>query len=140
LSVARAGVRERVLQTWRYLATTRGDALHSERTAAILRSLGADEELVLAGLLHDRAKPEETQLWHRITGVLLERIAPRVRARLARGESIFARYLDHARLGAELARRQGRSERVVRLIARHHERPRSEDERLLARADREAIP
>ena len=135
-----AGVRERVLQTWRYFANTRGDLLHAERTASLLRSVGAEEELVLAGLLHDRAKPEETQLWHRIAGVLLERFAPRVRARLARGESIFARYLDHARRGAELARAEGRSERVVRLVARHHLPPETEDDRLLARADREAIP
>jgi len=133
-------VRERVLQTWRYFVTTGGDAAHGERTAAILRSLGADEELVLAGALHDRAKPADTRLWQRIAGVLLERFAPRVRARLARGGSTFARYLDHARRGADLARDEGRSDRVVRLIARHHLPPASEDERLLARADREAIP
>ena len=47
---------------------------------------------------------------------------------------------DHARRGAELARADGASERVVRLIARHHERPETDDERLLARADREALP
>jgi putative nucleotidyltransferase with HDIG domain len=130
----------RVVQTWRYVAVSEGDERHAERTAAILRSLGADEELVLAGLLHDRAKPEETQLWHRIAGVLLERFASRVHARLARGESIFARYLDHARRGAELARAEGRSERVVRLVARHHLPPETEDDRLLARADRAALP
>ena len=71
--------------------------------------------------------------------VLLES-TPRVRAKLARGDSTFARYLDHARRGAELARDDGATERVVRLIARHHERPVTEDERLLARADREALP
>ena len=37
-------------------------------------------------------------------------------------------------------RNDGASDRVVRLIARHHDRPLSEDERLLARADREALP
>ena len=136
----RVAVRERVQQTWRYLVTADGDVAHAERTASVLRSLGADDELVSAGLLHDRAKPAETQLWHRIAGVLLDRFAPRVRARLAAGESIFARYLDHARRGAELARAEGRSERVVRLIETHHAVPRSDDERLLARADREAIP
>jgi hypothetical protein len=52
----------------------------------------------------------------------------------------LARYLDHARRGAELARREGASDRVVSLVARHHERPRTPDERLLARADREALP
>ncbi len=95
---------------------------------------------MLAGLLHDRAKPDGTRLWHRIAAVLLETLGPRVHARLATGDGVFARYLDHARRGAERARIEGRSERVVRLIARHHERPRDADEALLARADREAIP
>ena len=133
-------MRDRVLQTWRYLATSAADARHAERTAEILRALGADEELVLAGLLHDRGKPDHVPVVQRIAGVLLERFAPRALPRLRRGEGTFARYLDHARRGAELARRAGASERVVRLIARHHERPLSEDERLLARADREALP
>ncbi len=128
-------------QTVRFVATgPAGDAVHAERTAAILRALGADEELVLAGALHDIAKPADTRLWHRVAGVLLAAIAPRVRERLARGDSTFARYLDHARRGADEARRRGSSERVIALIARHHEAPRTEDERLLARADREALP
>ena len=131
---------DRVVQTWRYLAVARGDERHAERTADILRSLGADDELVLAGMLHDRAKPHDTRLWHRVAGVLLETFAPAVRRRYARGDGTFARYLDHARGGAELARTEGRSERVIRLIARHHEPPREDDERLLARADREAMP
>jgi predicted hydrolase (HD superfamily) len=59
---------------------------------------------------------------------------------VARGDSTFAHYLDHARRGAEVARDEGASERVVRLIARHHQRPVTADEKLLARADREALP
>jgi len=133
-------VRERVQQTVRFVVAQEGDARHAERTAAVLRELGADEELILAGLLHDRGKPAETRLWHRIAGVLLGAVMPRVRGRLARGESTFARYLDHARRGAAQAQIEGRSPRVVRLIARHHEPPREADERLLARADREAVP
>jgi putative nucleotidyltransferase with HDIG domain len=133
-------VRERVQQTFRFVVAQEGDVRHAERTAAVLRELGADEELILAGLLHDRGKPAETRLWHRIAGVLLGRLAPRVRDRIARGESTFARYLDHARRGAAQAQLEGRPERVVRLIARHHEPPRDDDERLLARADREALP
>ena len=130
----------RVQQTVRYLGATGADDRHANETARILRRLGADEELVVAGLLHDAAKPVNTLLWHRAAGVLLEALAPRVRARLASGDSTFARYLDHARRGAELARQDGASERVVRLIARHHQRPVTKDERLLARADREALP
>ena len=128
------------MQTWRYLAVARGDQRHAERTADILRALGADDELVLAGMLHDRAKPNGTRLWHRVAGVLLETFAPAVRRRYARGDGTFALYLDHARRGAELARTEGRSERVVRLIARHHEPSSDDDARLLARADREAMP
>lgn len=131
----------RARQTLRVVAAgVAADVRHAERTAEILRELGADEELVAAGLLHDLAKPRSTQLWHRIAGVVLDRIAPRVRRELARGDSTFARYLDHARLGAEEARRQGASDRVVFLIAGHHGPPRSDDARLLARADHEALP
>jgi len=133
-------VRERVQQTVRFVVAQEGDARHAERTAAVLRELGADEELILAGLLHDRGKPAGTRLWHRIVGVLLARLAPRVRERMASGESTLARYLDHARRGAAQAQIEGRSPRVVHLIARHHELPRDDDERLLARADREALP
>ncbi|HVR88981.1 MAG TPA: HD domain-containing protein [Candidatus Limnocylindria bacterium] len=132
---------DRPRQTVRFVAAgAAGDARHAERTARILRELGADEELVAAGSMHDIAKPSGTRLWHRTTGVLLALIAPRLRARLAQGDSTFARYLDHARRGAVEARRLGASERVVALIARHHEPPRTEDQRLLARADREALP
>jgi len=128
-----------VRQTVRYAGSTAADDRHGAETARILRELGADEEVVVAGILHDAAKPANTLLWHRIAGVLLE-LTPRVRTRLASGDSTFARYLDHARRGAELAREDGASERVVRLIARHHRRPANDDERLLARADREALP
>ena len=133
-------MRERVQQTVRFVVAQEGDARHAERTAGVLRELGADEELILAGLLHDRGKPAQTRLWHRIAAVLLSRLAPAVRRRLATGESTFALYLDHARRGAAQAEIEGRPARVVRLIARHHEPPRDVDERLLARADREALP
>jgi putative nucleotidyltransferase with HDIG domain len=132
-------VRHRVQQTVRYIGAAGADDRHATETARILRQLGADEELVVAGILHDAAKPANTLLWHRVAGVLLD-LTPHVRDRLASGDSTFARYLDHARRGAELAREDGASERVVRLIARHHERPVTADELLLARADREALP
>jgi putative nucleotidyltransferase with HDIG domain len=133
-------VRERVQQTVRFVVAREGDTRHAERTAAVLRELGADEELILAGLLHDRGKPADTRLWHRVVGVVLARLAPGLRARLPTGESTLSLYLDHARRGAAQAQLEGRSARVVRLIARHHEPPRDADERLLARADREALP
>lgn len=127
----------RVRQLIRYARSPAGDTRHAERTAELLRARGADRELVLAGYLHDAAKPAETRLWHRVAGVILP--AP-VRRRLARGDGVLGRYLDHARRGAERAREDGASERVVRLIARHHERPVSGEERMLRDADREALP
>lgn len=132
---------QRPRQTLHFIrAGAAADARHAERTAEVLRALGADEELIEAGRLHDIAKPVTTQLWHRIGGVLLERFAPRVRRELSRGDSTFARYLDHAHRGAEQARRMGASDRIVFLIAGHHSPPRSDDARLLARADHEALP
>jgi putative nucleotidyltransferase with HDIG domain len=131
----------RARQTLRVVAAgASADDRHAERTAEILRRLGADDEVVTAGLLHDIAKPPDTRLWHRIGGVVLARFAPRVRHELARGGSTFARYLDHAHRSAEEARRRGASDRVVFLIAGHHSPPRSDEARLLARADHEALP
>ena len=127
----------RVRQFFRYSRRADGDLRHAERTAALLRARGADEDLVLAGFLHDVAKPAGTRIWHRIAGALLP---ASLRRGLARGDGTFARYLDHARLGAEEARRRGSSERVVALIARHHETPVTGEERMLHEADREALP
>lgn len=127
----------RVRQFFRFSGSADGDARHAERTAALLRARGADEDLVLAGFLHDVAKPAETRLWHRIAGAVLP---PGARRRFARGDGVFGRYLDHARLGAEEARRRGASQRVIALIARHHEAPVTGEERMLHEADREALP
>jgi len=100
-------VRHRVQQTVRYLGPAGADDRHATETARILRQLGADEELVVAGMLHDAAKPANTLLWHRVAGVLLERFAPRIRRELSRGDSTFARYLDHPHRSAEEARSLG---------------------------------
>ncbi|GAC1699999.1 MAG: hypothetical protein NVS9B6_13000 [Candidatus Limnocylindrales bacterium] len=131
----------RARQTWRVVrAGGSADERHATRTAELLRAGGADAELIQAGLWHDIAKPTETRLWHRIAAVLLDRGAPWARRRLARGSSVFARYLDHPRRGADLAAARGASLRVVTLIAEHHETPHTADAALLARADREALP
>jgi predicted HD phosphohydrolase len=58
---------DRPRQTLRVVAAgASADTRHALRTAEILRELGADPELVHAGLLHDVAKPAGTALWHRI--------------------------------------------------------------------------
>ena len=131
----------RARQTWRVVrAGEAADDRHAARTAQILRALGADDELVQAGLWHDNAKPAETRLWHRVAAVILVAAAPALRRRLARDDSVFGRYLDHPRRGALEAAARGASPRVVALIAGHHEGPRTPDAALLARADREALP
>jgi len=79
-------VLHRVQQTVRYLGASGADDRHASETARILRQLGADEEVIVAGILHDAAKPANTHLWHRVAGVLLE-LTPRVRARIASGDS-----------------------------------------------------
>lgn len=127
----------RVRQLVRFGRSPGADQRHAERTAALLRARGGDDDLVLAGFLHDSAKPADTRLWHRVAGAVLPSFA---RRRLRTGSGTFARYLDHARLGAQEARRRGASERVVRLIERHHETPVAGDERMLHEADREALP
>lgn len=127
----------RVRQFLRFARTADADLLHAQRTATWLRDRGADDDLVQAGFLHDIAKPVETRIWHRVAGALLP---GRLRATMALGHGTFARYLDHARLSAEEARRRGASERVVRLIERHHEPPVTGDERMLRAADAESLP
>ena len=127
----------RLRQFLRFSSTPNGDTRHAERTAALLRARGADDDLVLAGFLHDVGKPAATRLWHRVAGALLPGAA---RRRLARGGGTFAHYLDHPRLGADEARRRGASARVEALIARHHEVPVTGEERMLHEADREALP
>ncbi len=95
-------IRHRVEQTWRYALRSGGDERHAERTAEALRDMGADDDLIAAGLLHDIAKPRETRLWHRVAGVLLERSAPRLRRRLARGTGTLGKARAYGGLFYEL--------------------------------------
>ena len=99
---------------------------------ALARAHGADPlQARTAGLLHDLARlyPAER---------LLRECAERGMAidAFERAQPVVL----HARLGAEEAGRQGASDRVVFLIAGHHSPPQSDDARLLARADHEALP
>ena len=80
-----------------------------------------DPDLLAAALLHDVAKGHRMRLWHRVGGVLLAAVAPRLLARLASPDPRSWRYpchlyLHHAELSADVAARAGCSPRTVALI------------------------
>lgn len=112
-------------------AMSPSDRRHALVTYAGLLQHGADEELALAGLLHDAGKPRAARLWHRVAAALAPGLARRV------GPAVLRDYVDHPARGAALARDLGLSERVAQVIARHHERPGDADGRLLRDAERD---
>ena len=80
-----------------------------------------DSDVLAAALLHDAAKGRRMRLWHRVAGVLLEAVAPRLLVRLASEDSgswrhPFWLYLHHGPLSAALAERAGCTPRTGRLI------------------------
>ena len=80
-----------------------------------------DRELLAAALLHDAAKGRRLGLWHRVSGVVLARLAPRLLAWLASsgpesGGHAWWIFLHHAQLSAEAAREAGLSERAAGFI------------------------
>ncbi|MDQ4036262.1 MAG: hypothetical protein M3153_10055 [Chloroflexota bacterium] len=87
----------------------------------LLRAGHDDTDLLAAALLHDAAKGRRLRLWHRVTGVLLEALAPSVLRRLAHPaptswRHAFHLYLHHEALSADLARRAGCPPRVGAFI------------------------
>lgn len=86
-----------------------------------------NHDLILAGLLHDIGKADETgtvRMIDRVAKVSLERFAPRLLARLTqRGHArlLHGLYLaaQHADLGAALAEQAACSQRTVWLIKNH---------------------
>jgi hypothetical protein len=98
------------------------DRRHGLDVAERLRSDGwADPDLLAAALLHDAAKGHRLRLWHRVGGVLLEALAPRLLRRLASSEPPSWRYpwhlyLHHAELSARAAVEAGCSARTASFI------------------------
>jgi hypothetical protein len=98
------------------------DRRHGLDVAQRLLAAGHDDpDLLVAALLHDAAKGGRLRLWHRVAGVLLEAVAPRLLTRLAspaRGSwrHAFYVYRHHAALSAEAARAAGCSERSAAII------------------------
>ena len=89
------------------------DRRHGLDVAAKLLDAGHDDpDLLAAALLHDAAKGHRMRLWHRVSGVLLERLAPRLLRRLARDDAgswrhPFDLYLHHGPISAALAGEAG---------------------------------
>ena len=81
----------------------------------------SDPDVLCAALLHDAAKGNRMRLWHRVAGVLLEALAPRLLRRLASPEPgswrhAFHLYLHHAELSAEMAVAAGCGPRTAAFI------------------------
>ncbi len=96
------------------------DRRHGLDVVAALRVAGvSDEDVLLAGLLHDAGKGRSIRLWHRVAWSLGELLGPWVHAaagRLPGGEDAMARLRDHDVRSAELARAAGCSERTATFI------------------------
>jgi hypothetical protein len=74
----------------------------------LLASGHDDRDLLAAALLHDAGKGHRLRLWHRVTGVLLEAVAPGTLRRLARPDPgswrhPFHLYLHHEAISAQMA-------------------------------------
>jgi len=108
---------------------------------ALRRAGHTNPHLLAAALLHDAGKAAAwLPAWQRAIIVLLNRFAPRLLARLSRGEARFWNHpfvvhAQHPQVGARWAQEAGCSPLTVALIRRHQERlanQRTEEERLLA--------
>jgi hypothetical protein len=105
-----------------FAAMPTADRRHALDVVARLAAAGQeDRDLLAAALLHDAAKGHRMRLWHRVGGVLLERLAPRALARLASSDRgswryPFHLYLHHAALSADAALVAGCNPRVAAFI------------------------
>ncbi len=98
------------------------DRRHALDVVGRLQLAGHDDpDLLAAALLHDAAKGHRMRLWHRVSGVLLGALAPRMLERLASPQPRswrypFHLYLHHAHLSADAAGDAGCSPRTVGFI------------------------
>ena len=85
------------------------DRRHGLDVAQRLLASGHDDpDLLAAALLHDAGKGHRLRLWHRVSGVLLEAVAPSLLRRLASTDPQswrhpFHLYLHHDAISAEMA-------------------------------------
>jgi hypothetical protein len=98
------------------------DRRHALDVVARLTAAGRDDrDLLTAALLHDCAKGHRMRLWHRVGGVLLEAVSPRLLARVASSDPgswryPFHLYLHHADLSADAAVAAGCTLRAAAFI------------------------
>ena len=98
------------------------DRRHGLDVAQRLISSGHDDpDLLAAALLHDAGKGHRLRLWHRVSGVLLEAVAPGGLRRLASPDPRswrhpFHVYLHHDAISAEMAVSAGCSPRTGAFI------------------------
>jgi hypothetical protein len=102
------------------------DQRHGLDVVRALRAAGhEDEDLLIAGLLHDCGKGRAIHVWHRVAWSLADHYGQGVRAmalRLPTFPSAFATLDAHADRSAELALEAGCSPRAAELI-RHQAEP-----------------
>ncbi len=98
----------------------RADQRHGLDVVASLRAAGHDDEdLLIAGLLHDAGKGPSIGLWHRVAWSLGERYGGRVTRgaqRLPGFTAAFERIGQHAQRSASLAQEAGCTPHTVELI------------------------
>jgi hypothetical protein len=129
----------RVERAWHALAPY--DRRHLVAVAEDLAASGHSAHVVLAGLLHDIGKAGRVTVVDRVAVVMLDRLAPGLRHRLASrqrplpGLDGLHLLLRHAERGANLLAGAGMPADVVWLV-RHHEREAGRDDlRALQAAD-----
>jgi hypothetical protein len=99
------------------------DQRHALDVWGRLRAEGqTDRDLLVAALLHDAGKGRRIRLWHRITTVLVEALAPSRLGRLGSADPLSWRHpfylqLHHEDLSARAALEAGCGPRVAAFIA-----------------------
>lgn len=99
------------------------DQRHGLDVAHALLARGADDsDLLAAALLHDVAKGARLRVWHRVGGVVLAAVAPRLLRRMAASEpggrgNAWHLFLHHAEISAQVVRQAGLPERTATFIA-----------------------